>query len=276
MNMNHPLSRTAFFFTASFLVVASSSRGEDSAGSSADDLAKKLANPISSLISLPIQSNFDFGFGPGEGTVWRTNVQPVIPISLNEDWNLISRTILPLIEQEGLAAAGDSLDAAGLGDTSQSLFFSPVDPTAGGWIWGAGPVFLLPTASEMLLGGEKWGAGPTAVVLKQEGAWTYGALANQIWDVAGDDARSSINATFLQPFVSYITPTKTTFTVNSESTYDWVGEQWTVPLNFQVAQLLKLGEQPAQIFAGVRYFAEAPANGPEWGLRFGVTLLWPK
>lgn len=274
--MKHRRPRTAFLVAAGLLVVASSSRGEEPAGGSADDLAKKLANPISSLISLPIQSNFDFGVGAGEGTIWRTNVQPVIPVSLNEDWNVISRTILPLIEQEGLAAQGDGLDAAGLGDTTQSLFFSPVDPTAGGWIWGAGPVFLFPTASETLLGGEKWGVGPTAVVLKQEGPWTFGALANQIWDVAGDDARSSINATFLQPFVSYITPTKTTFTVNSESTYDWVGEQWTVPLNFQVAQLLKIGEQPAQIFAGARYYAEAPANGPEWGLRFGMTLLWPK
>jgi len=169
------------------------------------DLAQKLANPISDLISLPIQSNVDFGVGPGDGTLWRTNIQPVIPISISEDWNLISRTILPVIDQEGLAPTGDTLDEFGLGDITQSFFFSPKQSSP---IWGVGPVFLFPSATDDLLGVEKWGVGPTAVVLKQDGPWTYGALMNHLWDVAGDDNRASVNATFVQPFVSYILPRK--------------------------------------------------------------------
>jgi hypothetical protein len=238
-----------------------------------EDLAKKLANPVADLISLPIQSNVDFGVGPGDGTVWRTNIQPVIPFGISEDWNVISRTILPVVDQEGLAAAGDGLDAAGLGDITQSFFFSPKESSP---IWGVGPVLLIPSATDDLLGGEKWGIGPTAVILKQEGPWTYGALANHLWDVAGDDSRASVNATFLQPFVSYITPTKTTFTFNTETTYDWQNEQWIVPANLIVSQLFKIGEQPLQAFVGARYYVETPNGGPEWGIRFGLTFLFPK
>lgn len=236
------------------------------------DLAKKLANPIADLISVPIQSNIDFGIGPGDGTKWTTNIQPVIPFDFNEDCNLISRTILPIIDQEGFAANDDSLDEFGLGDTVQSFFFSPKDSSL---IWGVGPVFLIPTATDTLLGAEKFGMGPTAVLLKQDGPWTYGVLANHIWDVAGDDSRDSISATFVQPFVSYITPTKTTFSLSTESTYDWYNEQWTVPVNFVVSQLFKIGDQPVQAFIGARYYAEKPDQGPEWGLRMGLTFLFP-
>ena len=163
------------------------------------DLAQQLANPISSPISVPIQSNIDFGVGPGDGTRWITNIQPVIPFELSKNWNLISRTILPVIDQEGIDLAGVT-DEFGLGDTVQSFFISPKssDP-----IWGLGPVFLIPTATDPVLGSEQWGIGATAVVLKQSGPWTYGALANHLWSFAGDDARADVNATFLQPFVSY-------------------------------------------------------------------------
>jgi len=237
------------------------------------DLSRKLANPVADLISVPIQSNTDFGVGTGDGTVWRTNIQPVIPFGISEDWNLISRTILPVIDQEGLAPAGDALDASGLGDTVQSFFFSPKESSP---IWGVGPVLLIPSATDDLLGGEKWGAGPTAVILKQEGPWTYGALANHLWDFAGDDNRGAVNATFLQPFVSYITPTKTTFSLNTETTYDWRNDQWIVPVNFVVSQLFKIGDQPVQAFVGARYYVETPTGGPEWGLRLGMTFLFPK
>ena len=240
------------------------------------DLAMQLANPVASLISVPIQANYDDNFGlQDEGSMLRINVQPVIPFDIGEDWNLISRTILPLVDQSNIPAAGFS--ETGLGDTVQSFFFSPKAPTSGGWIWGVGPVLLLPTATDETLGSEKWGIGPTAVVLRQAGPWTVGALANHIESFAGESQRADISATFLQPFLTYVTSKQTTFAVNTESTYDWENEQWSVPINLTAAQLLKAGDQLFQIGGGIRYWVDGPDGGPDgWGFRLQVTLLFPK
>ena len=239
----------------------------------AADLAKKLSNPVAALISVPFQNNVDFGIGANDGVRYTLNVQPVVPFSLNDDWNLISRTIVPFVYQKDVFGTSSQ---SGLSDTVQSLFFSPKQPTSGGWIWGSGPVFLLPTATDDRLGTEKWGIGPTAVALKQSGGWTYGVLANHLWSVAGNGSRQDLSATFLNPFVSFTTKKQTTFTLTTESTYDWKNSQWTVPLAVSVSQLVKFGKQPVSIGGGVRYYAEGPSGGPEWGLRFAVTFLFPK
>ena len=242
----------------------------------AADVAKKLANPIASLVSVPFQLNYDDGYGADDdGTVFRLNIQPVIPFSLSEDWNLISRTILPIVDQQDFPFDGYS--EFGIGDTVQSLFFSPKAPTAGGWIWGAGPVLLAPTATDEFLGSRKWGLGPTAVALKQSGSWTYGGLVNHIESFAGDSDRGDISATFLQPFLSYITPKQTTYVINTEATYDWESSAWSIPLNMQVSQLMKFGNQLVQIGAGVRYWVESPNAGPEGlGFRVNFVLVYPK
>lgn len=244
-------------------------------GDAAAELAKKLANPVAALISVPIQYNYDTDYGVNDdGTKQFVNVQPVIPISISENWNVISRTILPLIDQQDIPPGTDK---SGVGDVVQSLFFSPKAPTSGGIIWGAGPVALIPTASDKVLGGEKWGAGPTAVALKQGGPWTVGFLGNHIWSFAGEDERAEINATLLQPFVSYITKTKTTLGVVTESTYDWTNEEWSVPVIVQVAQLFKIGPQIMQFLVGAKYWADSPDAGPEgWGGRAQLTFLFPK
>ena len=237
------------------------------------ELAKKLSNPVASLISVPFQNNFDFKMGPNDdGWRYTLNFQPVIPITLNANWNLISRTIVPIIYQNDVVGTSDQ---TGLGDIVQSFFFSPAKTEP--FIWGFGPVLLIPSATNDFLGTEKFGLGPTLVILKQSGHWTYGALWNHIWSVAGKDSRSDVNSTFLQPFLSHTTKTAWTFTVNTESTYDWTGEQWSVPINFQVAKLVRFGKQPVSFAAGPRYWADSPSGGPEgWGLRFAVTLLFPK
>jgi len=236
------------------------------------ELAKKLQNPVADLISVPIQNNFDFGIGPADAMEYKANIQPVIPVSISENWNLIVRTILPVIHAESPVDGGDS--HSGLGDTTQSFFLSPKKPV-GGWILGAGPVMYYPTATDSALGAGKWGAGPTIVALRQEHGFTYGILANQIWSFAGwgDD---DISATFLQPFFTYTTKKYTTFGVNTESTYDWDHSRWTVPLNVFVQQLVKIGKQPIALQLGYRNYVQRPAGGPDWGLRFAVTFLFPK
>lgn len=259
---------------------------DSSAGGAGDDakaqeaeLAKKLQNPVAALISVPIQNNWDFGIGPAHAMKYTANIQPVIPFSISEDWNLITRTIVPVVYQEALvnnpkAPNGLGESHAGLGDITQSFFFSPKAPV-GGWILGAGPVGYYPTATESELGAEQLGFGPTVVALQQKDGFTYGLLANQIWSVTGWGP-NEINSTFIQPFVSYTTKTYTTFGMNTETTYNWRTEEATAPMNWTVQQLVKIGKMPVAFQLGYRYYVEKPNGGPDWGLRFAITFLFPK
>jgi hypothetical protein len=235
-------------------------------------LAKQLQNPVAALISVPFQNNVDFGIGANNVDRYLLNIQPVIPFSLNAQWNLISRTIAPVINLPSIAPGVPS--QFGLGDITESLFLSP---KAGfhGVILGAGPIFLLPTATEPALGAGKFGIGPTVVALSQQNGFTYGILANQLWSVAGNAGRRSVNATFLQPFLSYTWSTGTSVTVNTESTYDWTARQWTVPVNLLASQVINIGRQPLSLSLGGREYAVRPNGGTDWGIRFVVTFLFP-
>lgn len=240
----------------------------------ADELAKKLSNPIAALISVPFQYNFDAEIGPEDGTRQVLNIQPVIPTSINEDWNLITRVIVPVVSQDDVF--GPSGSQSGLGDVVASFFFSPKAPTSGGVVWGIGPVFLAPTATDDLLGSEKWGAGPSIVILKQTGPWTVGALANHVESFSGDDSRADVSATFFQPFLSRSLGKGRTVSVNLESTYDWQNEAWNVPLNVGYSKVTRWGDQLVSLQGGARVYLETPGEGPDWGLRFTMTLLFPR
>ena len=260
---------------AALLAALAAASAPACAQKSDEEVAKATQNPIAAMISLPFEYNYDQKIGPQEtGHKNYVNIQPVIPFSISQDWNLISRTILPVIDQHDIVAGSGT--QSGIGDVTQSLFFSPKKPTADGWIWGAGPVFLLPTASDDLLGADKWGIGPTAVFLKQAHGWTVGTLANHIWSVGGSGS-ADISSTYLQPFLSYTTKSFTTFGMNTESTYNWKTEHWSVPINISVTQLLKIGEQRLTLKGGLRYWADSPDSGAHgWGARFTVTFLFPK
>lgn len=238
------------------------------------ELVKKSLNPVAAMISVPLQNNWDWGIGPNDATKYTLNIQPVVPVSISQDYNLIVRTILPVNELSP-TFKGDT-HHGGLGDITQSFFISP-KATWHDWILGAGPVFLYPTATDPVFGSQQWGAGPTIVALQQKHGFTYGILANHIWSISDLGwGNQAVNASYLQPFLGYSTKTYTTLMVNSESTYDWETHQWTAPVNVMINQMIKVGKLPISLQFGYRYYAQRPAYGPDWGLRASITFLFPK
>jgi hypothetical protein len=256
---------------------------------SKEDLAKAALNPVADLIALPIKYDYNTNIGPTEqGNQSVLTIQPVIPLSLSADWNLISRTIITAINQHNLRPGTGTPDGLGdvatgsgteegLGDTTQQFYFSPKKPTDSGWIWGAGPQVLLPTGGSKMTAG-RWGAGPTAVLLKQQNGWSYGALVNQIWSVSSDSQKGDYSVFYTQPFLGYTTKTFTTASINTESTYNWKTRQWSVPVNLSLTQILKIRNQPLSLQVGTRYWADTPDGfGPKgWGYRVQLTFLFPK
>ena len=244
-------------------------------GESAEALAKQLSNPISSLVSLPFQFNWEQNVGPEDQTRLVLNVQPVMPFTMNPQWALITRLIVPFISQPPLTDGGSP--ASGIGDVQASFFFSPVK---GGIMWGAGPVVSLPSTAEPTIGSEKWSTGPTVVLLKQSGKWTAGALWNQVWSFSGNKTRADVNQMFLQPFLAYQARRTVTLTLQSETIANWNAEdeddRWTIPINIIVSKLATFGPFPASYQFGGGSFPAHPAVGPSWKVRATIVLLLPQ
>lgn len=238
------------------------------------ELAQELTNPIADLMTIPVQTTYDQNIGPADkGTKYQTNIQPVIPFDLSEEWMLITRTIVPVVQQKEIYPGAGS--QSGLGDTSLSLF---VGPRKGGVMWGAGPILLLPTASDDLLGSGKWGAGPAGIVVAMLGPWTVGGLANHVWSIAGDSDRSEVSNTFLQPFVAYTWPSAWTVSLQSESTYNWKREEWAVPVTAAVSKLVWIaGKLPVSLQAGTGYWIASPDSAAKgWRFRLQANFVLPK
>jgi hypothetical protein len=245
----------------------------------ATELAKKAQNPIADMISLPFQYNANFNTGPLEKTQSVLNIQPVYPIDLNSEWNLITRTIIPIISQPESVPGEDRKN--GIGDIQFSAFLSPKKPTAGGWIWGAGAIAQLDTASDDRLGQGAWGLGPTAVALKIDGRWVYGGLINNVWSVSKDANRPNVNQMLFQPFINYNFPNHPGryLSFSPIVTADWKASSdntWTVPLGIGIGQIMRFGKQPVNLQAGAYYNVVRPDFAPQWNLRLQAQFLFPK
>lgn len=238
---------------------------------SADELAKQTQNPVASLISVPLQGNWDFGLGDRDAVGTLLNFQPVMPFGISKDTNIILRVIMPLTAQPGSTGARIN----GLGDIVTTAFFSPAK--SGRIIWGAGPVFLLPAATNSSLGSEKFGIGPSVVALTQPGPWTIGILFNQIWSVSGANDRDDVNTTFLQPFANYNLGGGLSAGVGVEASANWeADETWTAPLLFNVSKVALLGKRPVSFMAAAGPTIASPDGGAEWRFRLAATFLFPR
>jgi hypothetical protein len=241
-------------------------------------LAKAAQNPLAKMISVPFQNNINFETGPFEKTQNVLNIQPVYPFSLNSDWNVITRTIVPVISQPPFTASQDREN--GIGDIQFSAFFSP-KAAAGGWVWGAGFVAQFDTASDDQLGQGATGLGPSAVALHIGKTWVYGALINNVWSVSEDDGRQEVNQMLMQPFVNYNFPDHPGryLTFSPVITANWKGDsgnKWTVPLGLGIGQIVRFGKLPANLQASAYYNVERPDFAARWQLRLQVQLMFPK
>jgi hypothetical protein len=243
------------------------------AAQTADDLAKESQNPIASLISVPLQGNWDFGLGDRDATGVLFNFQPVVPFAINPSTNIVLRIIMPLTSQPGSASDGARIN--GMGDILSTAFFSP--SKAGRVIWGVGPAVLLPAATNNTLGSEKFAVGPSAVALMQPGKFTVGFLFNHLWSTSGANDRQDVNQTFLQPFVSYNLGGGLALGVNVEASANWeADEAWTAPLHFSVSKVTLLGKRPVNLAVAAAPYVASPSGGASWRFRLAATFLFPR
>jgi hypothetical protein len=269
--MKHIFKFTLLILTALTL----SAKAQDAKPAlSAEELAKKLSNPIASLISVPFQNNTDMGIGENNGSRNTLNIQPVVPFRLSENVNLIGRCVLPVITQHNVTGVGNS--ESGLGNAIVSAFFSPSN-SKGGMTWGAGPVFLLPTGSNEYLSVKKFGVGPTAVALYQSKGYTVGALANQIWGVAGKDTQDDLSMSFFQPFFSYNWKSGAGIGGNFEISQNWEAKTTSVWFNPSLTAVTSFGKQKTQFVIGPRFNLAAPEGSKaNIGIRAALVFLFPK
>jgi len=244
---------------------------------SAEELAKLAQNPVGNLISVPFQNNTNLNFGPEKGTQNVLNIQPVIPIEVSKDWNIITRTILPVVSMPALGP--DIGSTNGIGDMVFTAFLSPANP--GHWIWGVGPVLQLPTNSTAELGNKNWGMGASFVVLHLDHGdpWVYGALVNNIWSLTSDKQGGSYSTGLIQPFVNYNFEGGLYLTSSPILTVDWKansGQQWTVPLGGGVGKIFHLGKLPVNTSIAAYYNVVKPDFGANWQIRAQVQLMFPK
>lgn len=236
------------------------------------NISKELDDPVSDLINMPVQMNWDSRGGKNDhGQHYYLKFQPVIPLRVYHNWRVISRSIIAVENKHGFGYTGKT----GLGDLTQTFFISPTfhDET---FKWGIGPAFLIPTATEKQLGNEKWGAGPSFALLKETPSWSFGLITRHIWSFAGNADTADVNKSVLQPYITRHFKNGWAVKVNPEYTYDWVSHQGELPINLTFSKVITLHQTPLRFSFGGRYYADKMSGGPDWGLRASVTLVFPR
>ena len=254
-----------------------------SAEMSKAEIAKASQNPLTAMYSLPIQNNTYFSIGPNNKTKNVANLQPVIPFDLNDDWTVVTRTILPVTSTPGLNPNIPYNRTFGLGDATFTAFFTPKNTGDSGWLWGIGPSLYFPTATDTDLGTEKWGAGLSGVALKMDGKWVYGALLANVWSFAGtgqDAGLERVNAMTIQPFINYNLDDGWFITTVPIITANWEADSdhtWTVPLGAGFGKAMKLGKIPMTVQLHAYYNVVTPDDyGEVWQMRIQGQLLFPR
>ncbi len=245
-------------------------------------IVKISQNPVGNITIFPFQNNFNYGYGPYTRLQYNLNVQPVFPIMLSQNWTLVARTIIPVVNQPSsspptvCASPYGCPSTFGLSDVQEQLFFGPkTKPDK--LIWAAGPIFQFPSATPNTLGSAKWAAGPTFVALLMPGKWVIGALTSQLWSFAGPASRSNISSFLLQPFVNYNLKDGWALTTGPIITANWVSTQnkWAVPVGGGVAKTFKDGVQLMQISVQYYTWVTRPLSSPQTDLKMNWSLLWP-
>lgn len=274
MKQNSPYKTVKFLLSLVYFLIGFSVCAQEEpakAGASAQELADKLANPVASLISVPLQNNLNYGIGAFNGSKYTVNIQPVIPFKLTENLNLITRYILPVVDQRDIT--GENTHEFGLSDATVTAFFAPKTK---GIILGFGPAFLVPTATEKVLGTEKFGVGPSVLVMHQGKGLSVGFIANQIWSVAGNEDRADFNSFYTQIFLSHSYKSGASLGVNAEITQNWEGNTTMITINPSIGAVTKLGDQVVQFAIMPLIPVVGPHEmKPDWGLRAVLAFVFP-
>ena len=235
------------------------------------ELTFRFQNPASNQVSsLFVREDLSFGIGVDDRLQSITGVRVNLPFSLGAGWTLVTRTELPII------LAGDPTNSAvtyyGLGDTELAGLFSPLKH---GPLW-AGAALRIPTASSDKLGSGKLSVGPSLALVFQPRPWTVGAIAEQVWSIAGEEERPSVSRLRLQPVLAYQLPEAWYLASSPEIIANWKaagGQKWLVPLGGGFGKLFQIGTLPFDVQLEGFYDVVHPDLGPTWSLRAQVGLV---
>jgi hypothetical protein len=244
------------------------------------EVNKELSNPISTIWALSFQQN-TFWLNKPERNVVNLLFQPVLPVSLTSNWNLITRPVIPVFNSTPYVNKSGNLHrVTGFGDTVLVELLSPSSRIAGPWLVGAGPTFIFPTASNSRLGQNKWQIGPTGLLGYLGEKWIAGVFPQQWWSVGGPGSNTTSQMN-LQYFYAYFPDAGWSVGTSPNMLVNWYAKKSsnkvTFPIGLNISKVVKIGPLPVKFAVQGQYMPVHPdVFGQKWNLQFGVTPVIPK